>query len=60
MQLGVLKAHWKRASNGPKIIQIDWQLFVGEQFQKCHLKAWEAHDSEILYIHVQKKVDISK
>ena len=53
MGLGALKARWKCASNGLKIIQIDLPLFVGDQFQKYYLEAWEAHDSEILYIHVQ-------
>ena len=58
MELGVLKARWKCATNGPKIIQIGWQLFVGDQFQQCYLEASEAHDSVILYIHVQKKEHI--
>ena len=33
MGLGALQAHWKRASNGPKIIQIDWHILAGDDFQ---------------------------
>ena len=58
MKLGVLKPRWKRIFNGSKIIRIDLQLFVGDQFQKYVLEAWEAHDSEILYIHVQKSANL--
>ena len=37
MGLGSLKARFQRASNGPKIIQIDLQILAGDDFEKYFL-----------------------
>ena len=37
MGLGALKARWKRAFNESKIIQIDWQILAGDDFQNWEI-----------------------
>ena len=66
--LGALEARWKRASNGPKIIQIDLQILAGDDFEKIFLQRsdeislilltfhWNAKDNWVISIDFQYNV----
>ena len=51
MGLGSLKARRKRASNGPKIIEIDLQILAGDDFEKIFLRSIDEISLILLTFH---------